>query len=155
MLVDAQVRHRRRGLLQQRVRPGSERPVRDRPGHAVAPGRLRRGDAALRDLRRGLLPQPPGQPAPRRHLRHPLGERLPLTLPGFTFPAPLHPPHLHRIQAPGHIPRPGQHLLMDPARHSAAVGARASGRVISDRPYLHRAARPGLRIGDLQALHAE
>ena len=28
------------------------------------------------DLGPGLLPQPPRQPAPRRHLRHPLGERL-------------------------------------------------------------------------------
>ena len=44
---------------------------------------------------------------------------------------------------------------MDPARDSAAVRARASRRVISDRPYLQRAAGPGLRIGDLQALHAE
>ena len=27
--------------------------------------------------------------------------------------------------------------------------------MVSDRPYIHRAVRPGLRIGDLQALHAE
>ena len=155
VLVDAQVRHRAGGCSSSgsaaaanaSCATGQDMPLPRAASAGVMP--------ALRDLRRGLLPQPPGQPAPRRHLRHPLGERLPPALPGFTFPAPLHPPHLHRIQAPGHIPRPGQHLLMDPARHSAAVRARASGRMIGDRPYLHRAARPGLRIGDLQALHAE
>jgi hypothetical protein len=36
VLIDAQVRHRRRGLLQQRVRRGSERRMRDRPGHLRA-----------------------------------------------------------------------------------------------------------------------
>jgi hypothetical protein len=44
---------------------------------------------------------------------------------------------------------------MDPARDSAAVRARRHGRITSDRPYLQRAVRPSLRIGDLQALHAE
>ena len=40
---------------------------------------------------------------------------------------------------------------MRPSRNPGTPG---SG-VISDRPYLQRAVRPGLRIGDLQALHAE
>ena len=41
------------------------------------------------------------------------------------------------------------------ARDRPAVRARRRGRVIGDRPYLQRAVRPRLRIGDLQALHAE
>ena len=36
-----------------------------------------------------------------------------------------------------------------------AIRARRRGRIIGDRPYLQRAVRRGLRIGDLQALHAE
>jgi hypothetical protein len=59
VLVDAQVRHRRGGLLQHRVRRGGERLVRHRPGDPGVPGRLRRGDAPLGDLGSGLLPQPP------------------------------------------------------------------------------------------------
>ena len=44
---------------------------------------------------------------------------------------------------------------MPPGRDRPAVRARRRGRVIRNRPYLQRAVRPGLHIGDLQALHAE
>jgi hypothetical protein len=44
---------------------------------------------------------------------------------------------------------------MPAGRDRPAVRARRRGRVIGDRPYLQRAVRPRLRIGDLQALHAE
>ena len=44
VLIDAQVRHRRHGLVQHRVRGGGERLVGDRPGDPGVPGRLRRGD---------------------------------------------------------------------------------------------------------------
>jgi hypothetical protein len=37
MLVDAQIRHQRRGLLQHRVRRGSERRMRHRPGDPGVP----------------------------------------------------------------------------------------------------------------------
>ena len=42
-----------------------------------------------------------------------------------------------------------------PGRDGPAVRARRRGRVIGDRPYLQRAVRASVRIGDLQALHAE
>ena len=44
---------------------------------------------------------------------------------------------------------------MPAARDRPAVRARRRGRITGDRPYLQRAVRPRLRIGDLQALHAE
>ena len=44
---------------------------------------------------------------------------------------------------------------MAAGRDHPAVRARGRGRVIGDRPYLQRAVRPGLRLNDLQALHAE
>ena len=155
VLVDAQVRDPGGRLLQQRIGPGGERVMRGRPGHAVAPGRLRRGDPPLGDLVSGLVPEPLRHPAPGRDLRNPFGERLTLAVRATAFPAPLAPPHPHLVLAPGHIPRAGQHQLMGPDRDHAAVRARGSGRVIGDRPYLQRAAGPGLRIDDLQALHAE
>ena len=71
VLIDAQVRHRGRGLVQQRVRGGGERIVHHRPGDPGVPGRLRRGDPALGDLVRGLLPQPGRDPAPRRQAAAP------------------------------------------------------------------------------------
>ena len=119
------------------------------------PGRLRRGDPPVRDLGAGLLPQPGRQPAPRRHLRQPLGERLAIAARRIAFPAGLDPPHRHRVTGPADIPRPGQHRVMPPGRDRPAVRARRRRRVIRDRPYLQRAVRPGLRIGNLQALHAE
>ena len=119
------------------------------------PGRLRRSDPAVADLGPGLLPQPGRDPAPRRHLRQPLGERLAAA--GFliALPAALDPPHRHPVPAPADIPRPGQHRVMPAGRDRPAVRARRRGRVIGDCPYLQRAVRPRLRIGDLQALHAE
>ena len=155
MLVDAQVRHRRRGLLQHRACCGCERLMRDRPGHSRVPGRLGRRDPPLGDLGSGLLPQPPRQAAPRRHLRHPFGERLPLAARLTALPAALDPPRPHLVTSPAHVPRPGQHGVMHPAGDRPAVRARHRGRMISDRPYLQRAVCPGPRIGDLQALHAE
>ena len=61
----------------------------------------------------------------------------------------------HGVAGPPDIPRPGQHGVMPAGRDRLAVRARRRGRVIRDRPYLQRAVRPGLHIGDLQALHAE
>ena len=55
MLIDPQVRHRGRGVAQQRIRRGGERLVRDRPGDPGVPGRFRRGDPALGDLGTCLL----------------------------------------------------------------------------------------------------
>jgi hypothetical protein len=96
------------------------------------PGRLRRGDPALGDLGAGLLPQPGRDPAPRRQARHPLGERL---------------------ARAGQVGALAPHL--DPVRDRRAARARRRGRVIGDRPYLHRAVRPLPGVSDLQALHAE
>ena len=86
VLIDAQVRHRRGRLLQHRARRGGERRMRHRPRHPGVPGRLRRGDPPPGDLGPGLLPQPGRQPAPRRHLRHPLGERLAIAALLIAFP---------------------------------------------------------------------
>jgi hypothetical protein len=119
------------------------------------PGRLRWRDPPLGDLGPGLLPQPPREPAARRHLRHPLSERLAIAAWRHAFPAALDPAHRHRVSAPADIPRPGQHGVMPAARDRPAVRARRRSRMTGDRPYLQRAVRPGLRIGDLQALHAE
>ena len=119
------------------------------------PGRLGRGDPPVRDLGGGLLPQPGRQPAPGRHLRQPLGEGLAITARRIAFPAGLDPPHRRRVTGPADIPRPGQHRVMPAGRDGLAVRARRRGRVIRDRPYLQRAVRPGLRIGNLQALRAE
>jgi hypothetical protein len=76
VLVNAQVRHRRCGLVQEGVRGGGERVVRGRPGDPGMPGRLGRGNPALADLVGGLLAQPGRDPAARRHGWHRLGERL-------------------------------------------------------------------------------
>ena len=75
VLVDAQVRDRGRVLRPAPRPPRGERVMHGRPGDPGVPGRLRRGDPPVRDLGRGMLPQPAGDRAPRRHLRHPLGER--------------------------------------------------------------------------------
>ena len=73
----------------------------------------------------------------------------------------------HRPRDPGSRPRRHPSLPSRPeermtwcapglARRDAGyVRARRRGGVIRDRPYLKRAVRPGLRISDLQALHAE
>ena len=155
VLIDAQVRHRRGGLLQHRVRGGCERRMRDRPRHPGVAGGPRRSDPMLADLSPGLLPQPGRQTAPRRHLRQPVGERLSAAARLIAFPAALDPPHCHPVAGPPHVPRPGQHRVMAAGRDHPAVRARRRGRVIGDRPYLQRAVRPGLRINDLQALHTE
>ena len=119
------------------------------------PGRLRRRDPPPGDLGPGLLPQPRREPAPRRHLRHPLGERLTPAARLIALPPVLDPPHRHRVTAPADIPRPGQHRVMPAGRDRPAVRARRRGRITGDRPYLQRAVRQRLRIDDLQALHAE
>ena len=128
VLIDAQVRHRRRGLLQHRVRRGSERRMRDRPGHLRVPGRLGRRDPPLRDLRPGLLPQPSRQAAPRRHLRHPLGERLARAARLIALPAALDPPR--RTRSPPRRTSRGQASTVSCRRaetvphsgHAAAAG---------------------------------
>jgi hypothetical protein len=100
-------------------------------------------------------PQPGREPAPRRHLRHPLGERLAAAARLIALPPVLDPPHRHRVTAPADISRPGQHGLMPAGRDRPAVRARRRGRITGNRPYLQRAVRQRLRIDDLQALHAE
>jgi hypothetical protein len=75
VLIGAQVCHRRGIVFQQRIGLRRERIVHHRPGDPGVPGRLRRGDPAVRDLVRGLLAQPDGDPAPRRQRRHPPGLR--------------------------------------------------------------------------------
>jgi hypothetical protein len=44
---------------------------------------------------------------------------------------------------------------MYPPRDRAAIRVRRRSRVISDHPYLQHVARPGLHVGDPQALHPE
>ena len=100
--------------------------VHHRPGNPGVPGRLRRGDPPLSDLSAGLPAQPGRDPAPRRQLRHPLGERLTGALPVLALAADLDPPHVHRIPGPPHVPRPGHHRLMHPVRDRAAIRARPS-----------------------------
>ena len=78
---------------------GGERLVRRRPGDPGVPGRLRRGDPPPGDLVPRLLPQPGRDPAPRRHLRHPLGERLARAPRVAALPLELHPPLVHRSAA--------------------------------------------------------
>jgi hypothetical protein len=130
VLIDPQVRHRRGGLIQHRVRRGGERAMRDRPRHSRVPGR-------------------PGRRDP------PPGERLATAAPLIAFPAALDPPHPHRITSPAHVPRPGQHDLIHPPGSRPAVRARHRSQMTADRPDLQRAVRARLRTGDLQALHAE
>jgi len=155
VLVDTQVRHRRRVLVQHRIRSRGERIVQRRPGDPGVPGRLRRGDPALGDLGGGLFPQPGGDPAQRRQGRHPFGERLPRAGRAGALAPDLDLAQVHWIAGPAHVPRPGHHRLMHPVRDRCAVRARRRGRVIGDRPYLNRAVRPLFGAGDLQALHAE
>ena len=107
------------------------------------PGRLRRGDAPLGDLIRGLPAQPGGDPAPRRELPDRLGNRLARAMPVLALAPDLDPPQVYRIARPAHIPRPGHHHLMYPAGERAADRARRRGWVIGNRPYLQHAARPG------------
>ena len=155
VLIDAQARHRGRRLLQHRVRGGGERLVRDRPRHPGVPGRLGRGDPPPGHLGAGLLPQPPGDTAPRRDLRHPLGERLARAAPLIAFPAALHPAQIHPDRAAAHVPRPRQHILMHPPGRRRAIRAHPSRRMIGDRPYLQRAAGAGPGLSDLQASDTE
>jgi hypothetical protein len=44
---------------------------------------------------------------------------------------------------------------MYPAGDHAAIRARRRGRVMGDRPYFQRAARPGLHVGDPQTFRSE
>ena len=155
MLIDPQVYYRRRRRAQQRVRGGGERLMRDRPGDPGMPGRLRRGDPPLGDLVRGLLAQPGRDPAPRRQGRRPFGERRTRALLVLALPPHLDPPQLHHVPGAAHVPRPGHHRLVHPARDHAAARACRRSRVIGDRPYLKRAVGSLISIGDLQTLHAE
>jgi hypothetical protein len=95
------------------------------------------------------------RPATRRTARHPLGERLARAFRVAALAPRLDPSQVHRIGRPAHIPRPGQHRFMDPAGDHAAIRARRRSRVIGDRPYFQRAARPGLHVGDPQAFRPE
>jgi hypothetical protein len=62
---------------------------------------------------------------------------------------------VHRVAGPAHVPRPGHLRLVRPVREGPAIRARPGSLVIGDRPYLNAAARAGLHVGDLQALHSE
>jgi hypothetical protein len=155
VLVDAQVRHRGGSRAQHPISPAGERVMDRRPRQPGVPGCLRRGDAPLRDLAGGLLPQPPGDPAPRRHLRQVLRERLPLAGLHRALPPPLDPPQVNGVAGAARVPRPRQHRLVRPVRQHPAARARRSRGPVRDRPYLKRAARPGLRVGHPQSFHAE
>jgi hypothetical protein len=147
VLIDAQVRHRRRGLLDHRVRGGGERLMRRRPGDPGMPRRLGRGDPPLSDLIRGLLPQPGRDPAPWRQGRHPLGERLPRALRVAALPPELGPSQVHRIGGAAHVPRPGHHRFMHPVRDRAAIRARPSPKFPRMKPSTRRL--PAETCGDL------
>ena len=82
--------------------PGWRRRRRRRgrqPGDPGVPGRLCRGDPAVGDLAGGLLPQPPGDPALRRHGRQPFRERPARAGLCRAFPPPLDPSQVHRVAA--------------------------------------------------------
>jgi Prolipoprotein diacylglyceryl transferase len=115
-------------------------------GHRAAP---------LGHLGAGQLPQPRGHPAPRRHRRHRLRERLARAGPVLAPPPPLHPAHAHRIQALPQVPRPGHDPLVLPAGPRPATGAARRIRMIGDHPDRNRAVSLTLGVEDPQALHAE
>ena len=107
VLIDAQVRHRRRILVQHGIGSSRERRVRGQPGDPGVPGRLRRGDPAPGDLPGSLLPQPGRDPAPRRQLRHPLGERLTRALAVGALAPQLDPAQVAPRHRPGARPAAG------------------------------------------------
>ena len=112
VLVNAQVSDRRDLLPEDRVRLLPERPVRGRPRHAVVPGRLRRGDPPLRDLVPAVLQQPPGDPAPRRDLRRPLGERALRAVPVPARQAPFLQEEVYFPAPVPDVPRTGHHPVV-------------------------------------------
>ena len=156
VLIDAQVRHRGQGLLQHGARGGGERLVCHRPGDPGVPGRLRRGDPAVADLGPGLLPQPGRDPAPRRHLRQPLGERLRPQASSSHFQR--HLTHHTATRSPPRRTSRGRASTVSCRRPKTVPQSgpppRPGGRC-KHLQVLQRAVRPRLRIGDLQALHAE
>ena len=133
VLIDAQVHGSGRVPVQHRVRGGGERLVRGRPGDPGVPGRLGRGDPPPGDLVPGLIPQPGRGPAARRQLRHLLGEHLPRAPRVAALALELHPPLVHRVRGPAHVPQPGHHHLMHPVKDRAAPRARRHGPVTGDR----------------------
>ena len=138
VLIDAQVRRRRGGLLEHQVHRGGERRMRDRPRHSRVPGRLGRRDAPLRDLRPGLLRS-------RRVSRHRGGtcgthsvERLARTARLIALPAALDPPCPHPVARPGARPADGPAPVAchPPRRPPALPSTRPRPDDAVDRPYL-------------------
>jgi hypothetical protein len=129
VLVDPQAGHWPQRLFQHRVRRGSERLMRDWPGDPGVAGRLGRCDAPVPHLGRGLLPQPPRDPAPRQDLRHRLRERLARAVLLRALPAALDPAHVYLLGAVAHVARAGHHVLVHPFRDRPAsrAGRRAAG----------------------------
>ena len=153
VLVDPQVRYRRRVLVQHPARGGGERLVHRRPGDPGVPGRLRRGDPPPGDLMSGLLPQPGRDPAPRRDLRQRLGERLAPAAAVFAHPTTLDQAELHITGTVPDITRPGQHPLVHVLRDRPAAQARRHGR--GHRPHRHPPVRLPLHLRDPQPGRAE
>jgi hypothetical protein len=124
VLVHAQVRDWFQVIRQDGVRLFRERAVRGGSRDAVVPGGPGRGDPAFRDLVPAVLQQPPGDPAPRRDLRDPLGERalravtVPALQPPFTQDEPYFP-----VSVPD-IPRTGRHVFVHFSGKGSAPRAR-------------------------------
>jgi hypothetical protein len=153
VLVDAQVRDRGMRPVQELVRLLRERVMDGRPGDPGVPGRLRRGDAPPGDLVPGMVQQPPGDRAPRRHLRQPLGERPPQATALCTLHPPLDQEQLHLLAASPDIPRPGHRILVHTLRGSAALRARR--RAVDLRPYRQPAAGSAFHLSHRHAVYPE
>jgi hypothetical protein len=116
-------------------------------------GPPRPGNAAVRDLDPGLLPQPLRDPAPRRDLRHRLGECLLRAVPRPALPAALDQEQRHLPGTVPDIPRPGRHVLVHVLRDRAAPRARRGAR--RHRPHRDPPVGLALHLGDPQPGHAE
>ena len=153
VLVDAQVRDRGMRRVQDPVRLARERVMDGRPGDPGVPARLARGDPPLRDLGPGMLQQPPGDLAPRRHLRHPLGEPRPRAAARRALHPALDQEEVHILPAGPDIPRPGHHVLVHLLRRRPAP--RAYRRAASPRPHRQLPARLPLNLGHHHAVYPE
>jgi hypothetical protein len=78
VLIDPQVRHQRRRLLQDRIGLPGERLTGHRPRHVLPPGRLSHRATPPGHLRARQPAQPLRQPAPGRHGLQRLGGHLPM-----------------------------------------------------------------------------
>jgi len=102
-----------------------------------------------------LLPQPWRDPAPRGDGLDPLGERLARAGAVHALQPLFHPVQVHRVPGPAYVLRARHDLAVHPGRHRPAVRARRRALAAGDRPHLHRAARPRIRVGHPQPRNAE